>query len=146
MANELNRFLTAQEQDYDQALSEIRGGRKRTHWIWYIFPQIQGLGFSTNAVYYSITDLQEAAAYLKHPVLGPRLVGISRALLSLPVTNPTQVMGSPDDIKLRSSMTLFALVPGADPVFGEVLEKFFGGRKDERTVAIVNRPAGVNHP
>ncbi|WP_431214003.1 DUF1810 domain-containing protein [Puia sp. P3] len=138
MVNQLNRFLTAQEQDYDQALSEIRSGRKRTHWIWYIFPQIQGLGFSTNAVYYSITDLQEAAAFLKHPVLGRRLVEISRALLALSSSNPTQVMGSPDDIKLRSSMTLFSLVPGTDPVFGEVLEKFFGGVKDDRTVAIVS--------
>ena len=138
MVNELNRFLTAQEQDYDHALSEIRSGRKRTHWIWYIFPQIQGLGFSTNAVYYSITDLQEAAAFLKHPVLGPRLVEISRALLPLSSSNPTQVMGSPDDIKLRSSMTLFSLVPGTDPVFGEVLEKYFGGQRDDRTVAIVS--------
>jgi uncharacterized protein (DUF1810 family) len=138
MVNELNRFLSAQEQDYDHALSEIRSGRKRTHWIWYIFPQIQGLGFSTNAVYYSITDLQEAAAFLKHPVLGPRLVEISRALLPLSSSNPTQVMGSPDDIKLRSSMTLFSMVPGTDPVFGEVLEKFFGGQRDDRTVAIVS--------
>jgi uncharacterized protein (DUF1810 family) len=137
MANDLNRYLSAQEQDYDQALSEIRGGRKRTHWIWYIFPQIEGLGFSANAVYYAIRDLQEAAAYLKHPVLGRRLVEISRALLALDSDNATHVMGSPDDIKLRSSMTLFALVPGTDAVFGEVLVKFFGGKKDERTVAIV---------
>lgn len=137
MANDLDRFLTAQQQDYDEALSEIRSGRKKTHWIWYIFPQIEGLGFSANAVYYAIRDLQEAAAYLKHPVLGPRLVEISKALLPLASDNPTQVMGSPDDIKLRSSMTLFSLVPGTDPVFGEVLEKFFDGRKDDRTVAIV---------
>ena len=137
MATDLDRFLAAQHQDYDQALSEIRSGRKRTHWIWYIFPQIEGLGFSANAVYYSIRDLQEAAAYLKHPVLGPRLVEISKALLALASSNATQVMGSPDDIKLRSSMTLFSLVPGADPVFGEVLEKFFDGKRDERTVAVV---------
>jgi len=137
MANDLDRFLAAQQQDYDQALSEIRSGRKRTHWIWYIFPQIEGLGFSSNAIYYSIRDLQEAAAYLKHPVLGPRLVEISKALLALASSNATQVMGSPDDIKLRSSMTLFSMVPGADPVFGEVLEKFFDGKRDERTVGIV---------
>jgi uncharacterized protein (DUF1810 family) len=138
MANDLDRFLTAQQQDYDQALGEIRSGRKRTHWMWYIFPQIEGLGFSANAVYYAIRDLQEAAAYLKHPVLGPRLVEISRALLTLSSSNATQVMGSPDDIKLRSSMTLFAMVPGTDPVFGEVLNKFFDGKRDERTVAIVS--------
>lgn len=139
MGNDLDRFIAAQQQDYDQALSEIRSGRKRTHWIWYIFPQIEGLGFSTNAVYYAIRDLQEAAAYLKHPVLGPRLIEISKALLPLSSSNATQVMGSPDDIKLRSSMTLFALVPGTDPVFGEVLTKFFDGKRDDRTVAIVNR-------
>ena len=141
MAGELDRFLTAQSEDYDQALSEIRGGRKKTHWIWYIFPQVQGLGFSANSIYYSVRDLQEAAAYLKHPVLGPRLIEISRALLSLRSNNPTQVMGSPDDIKLRSSMTLFSMVSGTDPVFSEVLEKFFNGQKDEKTVAIVGRLA-----
>ena len=139
MTQELDRFLTAQEEDYKQALAEIRSGRKRSHWIWYIFPQVQGLGFSTNSVYYAIRDLQEAAAYLKHPVLGPRLIEITGALLSLPGNNPTKVMGSPDDIKLRSSMTLFSLVSGADEVFGRVLEKYFAGKRDEKTVAIIGQ-------
>ncbi|MBS1605314.1 MAG: DUF1810 domain-containing protein [Bacteroidetes bacterium] len=137
MANDLDRYVTAQEGDYERALSEIRSGRKRTHWMWYIFPQVEGLGFSANAVYYSIRDLREAAAYLRHPVLGPRLVEISKALLLVASDDAREVMGSPDDMKLRSSMTLFSLVPGADEVFGEVLEKFFDGKGDERTVAIV---------
>ena len=130
----LQRFLDAQQHDYQTALSEMQAGRKRSHWMWYIFPQIQGLGFSSMAQRYAIADTAEAAAYLAHPTLGARLVEISKALLAAPGSNATAVMGSPDDLKLRSSMTLFAQVPGADPVFQQVLDKFYGGRPDEQTL------------
>jgi uncharacterized protein (DUF1810 family) len=132
--NNLQRFLDAQATDYAQALAEIKAGRKRSHWMWYIFPQIQGLGFSSISQRYAIQDLAEAAAYLQHLVLGARLVEISRALLGLASSNATSVMGSPDDLKLRSSMTLFAAVPGADPVFQAVLDKFFAGAPDAQTL------------
>lgn len=130
----LERFIAAQERDYETALKEIKNGRKRTHWMWYIFPQINGLGFSDMARRYGMKDLHEATQYLKHPLLGSRIVEISRALLELPGNNPMEIMGSPDDLKLHSSMTLFSLVPGADPVFDAVLNKFFGGKKDNGTL------------
>jgi uncharacterized protein (DUF1810 family) len=137
MSNQLDRFVTAQATTYPQALKEIRAGHKQTHWIWFIFPQLKGLGHSSNANYYGIDNLAEAAAFLQHPVLGPRLVEISKALLGLPGNNATNVMGSPDDMKLRSSMTLFSLVEGADPVFGRVLDKYFQSQKDNRTIALL---------
>lgn len=132
----LNRFLTAQERSYDAALAEIKAGRKRTHWMWYIFPQIAGLGMSSTAQYYSIQDSLEAEEYIEHPVLGARLLEISRALLTLESSDATAVMGYPDDLKLRSCMTLFAQVSD-DPVFEAVLDKFFGGRPDSRTLALL---------
>lgn len=132
----LNRFLTAQERSYDAALAEIKAGRKRTHWMWYIFPQIAGLGMSSTAQYYSIQDRLEAEEYMEHPVLGARLLEISRALLTLENSDATAVMGYPDDLKLRSCMTLFAQVSD-DPVFEAVLDKFFGGRPDSRTLALL---------
>nr|WP_279629793.1 DUF1810 domain-containing protein [Mucilaginibacter endophyticus] len=107
-------------------------GGKRGHWMWYIFPQIDGLGFSSMSKRYAIRDLKEAAAYLAHPVLGRRLIDISNALLDIPGYDATAVMGSPDDLKLRSSMTLFALVPGANQVFEAVLHKYFHGQKVRR--------------
>ena len=136
MSYDLNRFITAQERSYDAALSEIRSGRKRTHWMWYIFPQIEGLGRSSTAQFYAISDLQEAKEYYAHPVLGPRLVEISEALLSLDGDNATAVMGYPDDLKLKSSMTLFAIASG-NPVFSKVLDKYFDGRQDRQTVKIL---------
>ena len=136
MKSDLDRFVEAQIGQYDKALLEIRSGRKRTHWMWFIFPQLRGLGHSYNAEFYGIQGLPEAADYLSHPKLGPRLVEITRALLALPEKNATAVMGSPDDLKLRSSMTLFSLVHGADPVFQQVLDKYFNGVADERTIAL----------
>jgi uncharacterized protein (DUF1810 family) len=130
----LQRFISAQEHEYQTALKEIRGGRKRSHWMWYIFPQIDGLGFSDMAWRYAIKDLNEAAQYLEHPVLGSRLIEISKALLELPGNNATVIMGSPDNMKLHSSMTLFSLVPAADPVFEAVIKKFFAGQKDKGTL------------
>ena len=136
MSYDLNRFITAQERSYDAALSEIKSGRKRTHWMWYIFPQIDGLGRSSTAQFYAISDLQEAKEYYAHPILGPRLVEISEALLKLDGDNATAVMGYPDDLKLKSSMTLFAIASG-NPVFSKVLDKYFDGRQDRQTVKIL---------
>lgn len=134
MAADLSRFLKAQEHDYEQALSEIRSGRKRSHWMWYIFPQIQGLGFSSTAQYYAIRDLQEAKDYLAHPVLGARLKEISSALLDLEGLSASEIFGYPDDLKLRSSMTLFRMADLDEPIFLEVLEKYYDGEPDFRTV------------
>jgi uncharacterized protein (DUF1810 family) len=137
--NTLQRFLDAQRTDYPTALAEIKAGRKRSHWMWYVFPQLQGLGFSETARYYGIKDAAEAEAYLKHPVLGSRLVEISQALLPLPGSDANRIMGSPDDMKLRSSMTLFAAMPGTEPVFQAVLDKFFGGEQDSKTVQLLGK-------
>lgn len=139
MDYDLERFVKAQAYDYDAALREIRGGRKRSHWMWYIFPQLRGLGFSSTAQYYGIRDLEEAKAYMAHPVLGPRLAEISEALLGLDTCDPSAVMGYPDDLKLRSCMTLFALAAPEQPVFGRVLEKYYAGRRDERTLELLKK-------
>jgi uncharacterized protein (DUF1810 family) len=139
MAADLSRFLKAQEQDYEQALREIRSGRKRSHWMWYIFPQIQGLGFSPTAQYYAIRDLQEARDYLAHPVLGTRLKEISSVLLDLNGLSASEIFGYPDDLKLRSSMTLFRMADLNEPVFLEVLEKYYDGKPDARTVELAGK-------
>jgi uncharacterized protein (DUF1810 family) len=135
--NNLKRFIDAQQTDYSVALSEIRNGRKRSHWMWYIFPQIQGLGFSETSQFYSIKSIDEAEQYLAHPVLGQRLIEISNALLGLKTDNANQVFGSPDDMKLKSSMTLFSLLPGTNKVFQLVLDKFFDGLKDDKTLKML---------
>ena len=129
----LERFLEAQKLNYADALNEIKAGRKRSHWIWYIFPQIQGLGYSEMSKYYAIKDRTEAQAYINHPVLGDRLIEISEALLRLDSNDALKIMGAPDDQKLKSSMTLFLLVSG-NPVFQQVLDKFFEGETDRFTV------------
>lgn len=140
MSYDLSRFHRAQAGSYETALAEIRAGRKRSHWIWYIFPQIQGLGYSSMAQYYAIQDLDEARAYLADPVLRGRLLEISGALLALEDSDPSRVMGWPDDLKLRSSMTLFALAEPGCSVFTEVLQKFYDGEPDSRTAVL----AGVD--
>ncbi|RAJ93128.1 uncharacterized protein (DUF1810 family) [Larkinella arboricola] len=132
----LERFINAQQTDYFRALTEIRNGRKESHWMWYIFPQIRGLGFSETARFYAIHDLKEAGDYLAHPVLGKRLIEISSALLAIEGKTAHQILGSPDDLKLRSSMTLFSLLENTDPVFQAVLDKFFNGLPDQRTVEL----------
>ena len=136
MAYDLSRFHKAQQGSYETALAEIRSGRKRSHWIWYIFPQIQGLGFSSTAQYYAIENLDEAKAYLADPVLRERLLEISNALLALDSCDPSEVMGYPDDLKLRSSMTLFSLAEPECTVFRDVLDKFYDGQEDSRTIAL----------
>ena len=133
----LTRFLDAQANNYHDALAEIQRGRKQTHWMWYVFPQLKGLGLSETAKFYSIEDVEEAKAFLQHPVLGSRLVEISEALLKLPSSDAYGILGSPDDMKLKSSMTLFAALTGASPVFQQVLVKFFGGTQDEKTLRLI---------
>ena len=137
MASDLSRFLKAQEHDYARALSEIRSGRKRSHWMWYIFPQIQGLGFSQTAQFYAIQDLAEAKDYLAHPVLGARLKEISAALLELDGLSASEIFGYPDDLKLRSCMTLFCLADLNCDIFEKVLNKYYDGKADDRTIRIL---------
>ena len=137
----LARFVDAQEGVYSTALAELRSGKKRTHWIWFIFPQLDGLGSSAMARRFAIRSLDEARAYLKHPVLGRRLLECCRTLLALPTTSATDVLGYPDDIKLRSSVTLFALVADGQPDFETVLTKFFAGNRDARTLELLGQSA-----
>ena len=137
----LERFVEAQEKPYygttettyQLALREIRNGKKESHWIWFIFPQLDGFGYSHNSTYYGIKDLSEAKAYLEHPILGTRLVEISQALWGLNETNPEKVVGW-DDKKLCSSMTLFSQVNDAHPIFMQVLDKYFSGKMDDKTL------------
>lgn len=129
----LQRFIEAQNDSYDQALKEIRNGRKLTHWIWYIFPQIKGLGFSYNSEYYGITSLQEARDYLENELLRKRLFEITESLLMHKGKDIESIMGDIDAMKLKSSMTLFdAVQPGS--IFGEVLDEFYGGERCRRTL------------
>ena len=132
---DLQRFVDAQRSTYDQALGELRAGRKRTHWMWFVFPQIAGLGRSGMAQRFALADLGEARAYVAHPVLGPRLVECARALTDLDVDDPMQVMGSIDAQKLRSSMTLFARAAPDQPVFRQVLDHYFAGTEDDATTS-----------
>jgi uncharacterized protein (DUF1810 family) len=137
MDNSLKRFTDAQENSYPMALSEIQQGRKQSHWMWFIFPQIAGLGFSEMSKFYAINDLTEARLYLEHPVLGTRLIEISKALLDVKGKTANQVFGSPDDMKLKSCMTLYSSLENADPVFESVLTKYFSGIKDEKTLQLM---------
>ena len=133
----LDRFLDAQRGDYAAALAEVRRGRKTSHWMWYIFPQIAGLGQSSTARYYSIRDLEEAREYYAHPVLGQRLREISGVLLDLRGSDPVAVFGGIDSMKLKSSMTLFAVAAPDDPLFRQVLDKYYGGEQDALTLRIL---------
>ena len=136
----LERFVQAQADSYARALRDIKSGRKTSHWMWYIFPQLSGLGHSQTARYYAIRDRAEAEAYLAHPVLGKRLLEISSELLKLESSDATAVMGWPDDLKLKSSMTLFSLV-SREPVFRQVLEKYFRGEEDVYPGQAISRQA-----
>jgi uncharacterized protein (DUF1810 family) len=134
---DLNRFVQAQNGVYMQALGELKRGRKTTHWMWFIFPQIEGLGHSSIAQHYAIKSLAEARAYLQHPVLGPRLIECCEAILLHQDLTASQIFGYPDDMKLRSSVTLFSLVTTADSIFQRVLDQFFNGEEDENTLELV---------
>ncbi|WP_316831660.1 DUF1810 domain-containing protein [Pedobacter aquatilis] len=134
----LERFLTAQNESYLRAIAEVSAGYKRTHWMWYIFPQLQGLGKSETAQYFGLSGLDEAAGYLRHPILGANLREITSALLSIQDRSAQEIFGSPDEMKLHSCMTLFARIPGADEIFRDVLIKYYGGQEDELTLTILN--------
>jgi uncharacterized protein (DUF1810 family) len=141
---DLNRFVTAQDAVYDQAMTELRAGRKRSHWMWFIFPQVQGLGTSSTAQFYAISGLDETRAYLNHPALGPRLIAAAEALLALKSGSAIDVLGSPDDMKLRSSATLFAEASTPASVFHRLLDRFFGGAPDPKTLELLRNDRGVS--
>lgn len=133
----LQRFIKEQQRDYTTAYVEVSQGKKRSHWMWYIFPQIVGLGMTATSHKYSIKSIDEAKAYIAHPYLGKNLINISKVLLSMDENNPYKIFGSPDYLKLCSSMTLFAEAAPEEDVFQKVIDKYYGGKKDERTLAIL---------
>lgn len=134
---DLNRFVLAQQDDYERALAEIKQGRKRSHWMWYIFPQLDGLGSSSRARRYGIKSADEARAYIVHPLLGPRLLACAEAAVANTGNDATEIFGSPDDLKLRSSATLFACVSADDSVFHRLLLKFYPGGPDMTTLRLL---------
>ena len=135
----LQRFIAAQEDDYAAALAEIRSGRKRSHWMWYVFPQFEGLGASARSRRYAVKSVEEATAYLRHPVLGARLRECAQAVLDIDERSATDIFGSPDDMKLRSCATLFAHVSQEGSAFHHIIDKYFAGRHDERTLKLIDR-------
>ena len=136
MQNSLSRFIQAQENDYQTALAEVRAGYKCSHWMWYICPQLKGLGFSSTAQYYGINGREEAMAYLKHPVLGARLREITTAFLQLSGVSAREVLGHTDAMKMLSCMTLFNVVTPKD-IFQQVIDKYYNGRVDRRTLSLL---------
>jgi len=133
---ELERFVAAQAGVIDDVREELRAGRKRSHWMWFVFPQLKGLGTSAMAQRYGIVSLEEARAYLAHPVLGPRLRECCELMLAVPGRSAHEILGSPDDLKFRSCLTLFALAAPQEPVFGAALQRFYGGQSDPQTLAL----------
>jgi uncharacterized protein (DUF1810 family) len=136
-SNDLERFVGAQNGIYSLALGEIRSGQKRSHWMWYVFPQVAGLGSSPTSVHYAIKNREEAEAYLAHPVLGRRLIECAEAVLQIQDRSAHEIFGSPDDMKLRSSATLFASVSPPGSVFHQIIDKYFEGTQDARTVDLM---------
>jgi uncharacterized protein (DUF1810 family) len=138
---DLQRFVAAQDPVLERVRSELRRGRKQSHWMWFVFPQLAGLGSSPTARAYAISSADEARAYLAHPVLGPRLVECAGLAAAVEGRSAAAVFGSPDDLKLRSSMTLFARAAPDEPVFGQVLDRYFDGEPDPRTLELLGRTA-----
>ena len=134
---DLQRFVAAQQNVYPQVQAELAAGAKRSHWMWFVFPQLKGLGHSAMAQRYGIASKAEALAYWQHPLLGPRLQQCSALVLAVEGKTALQILGSPDDLKFRSCMTLFAQVAPAEPVFGAALKKYFGGVSDPNTLALL---------
>ncbi|WP_237214156.1 DUF1810 domain-containing protein [Falsiroseomonas oryziterrae] len=134
---DLDRFLRAQEPLIGQVRAELAAGRKRSHWMWFVFPQLRGLGRSEMAHYYGISGLPEARAYASHPVLGPRLAECTRLVLGVEGRTAREILGSPDDLKFRSCMTLFARAAPEQPAFREALDRFFGGEPDAATLTLL---------
>jgi uncharacterized protein (DUF1810 family) len=137
--HDLTRFVAAQADSYAQALRELRAGQKRSHWMWFIFPQFAGLGFSATSQHYAIKSLDEAREYLRHPLLGPRLAECTRAVNALEGLTARQIFGMPDDMKFHSSMTLFELVAEPESEFTAAIEKYFAGRRDSQTLELVGQ-------
>jgi uncharacterized protein (DUF1810 family) len=137
----LSRFVHAQKDDYERALSEIKNGRKRSHWMWYIFPQFDGLAFSSTSKHYAIKSIEEARAYLAHPVLGPRLLACAEAAVNIEGRSATAIFGSPDDMKLKSCATLFACISPAGSVFHKLLAKYYQGDVDDKTLRLLGLEA-----
>ena len=135
----LRRFVSAQEKIYDTVLAELGSGQKRTHWMWYIFPQLDGLGYSPTSKRYAIKNKAEARQYLSHPLLGKRLMECAETVLGIKGRSASQIFGSPDDMKLRSSMTLFASVAHPESVFARVLDRYFQGQPDSRTLDLLQQ-------
>lgn len=142
---ELIRFIEAQEIIYNKVIIELRNGHKESHWMWFIFPQIEGLGTSLTAIRYSIKNIEEAKAYLNHPVLGPRLLECTAILLDIQGKSADEIFGFPDYLKLQSCMTLFSIVSPPESVFAQVLEKYFKNKKDDRTIDILNKQSIANN-
>lgn len=136
--DDLQRFVEAQEPVYGRVLAELRAGAKRSHWIWFIFPQLKQLGRSAKAQHFGIASLAEAEAYWRHPVLGPRLRDCTELVVSLEGKTALQVLGWPDDVKFRSSMTLFEQAAPEEPVFGQAIERYFRGLRDEKTIELLS--------
>jgi uncharacterized protein (DUF1810 family) len=134
---DLNRFIDAQNGIYERAINELGAGQKSSHWMWFIFPQVRGLGHTETSIFFAISSLQEAKAYLEHPVLGPRLRECCELLMQIDGRSISQIFGSPDDLKLRSSMTLFAQASEQNPLFKDVLQRYFDGRVDPRTLGLL---------
>jgi len=140
MKDNLNRFIVAQEKDFEIAFHEIKSGQKKSHWMWYIFPQFHGLGFSETSKFYAIQNLDEANEYLDHPILGSRLREISNELLCLNENDAYKIFGSPDDSKLKSCMTLFSAIDKTENnIFHRVIEKYFNGELDDATIKLMNQ-------
>jgi uncharacterized protein (DUF1810 family) len=135
---DLQRFVDAQDRVYDRVLAELRNGAKRSHWIWFVFPQLRGLGHSPTAERFGISSLDEARAYLAHPVLGPRLRGCTRLVAAIDGRSVDQIFGWPDNLKVRSSMTLFARATDDNAEFSAVLDKFYDGEEDAATVELLS--------
>jgi uncharacterized protein (DUF1810 family) len=136
---DLSRFIKAQDRIYDRVLTELRNGYKRSHWMWYIFPQVDGLGHSATSKHYAIKSAEEAQAYLEHPVLGKRLLECTETVLAIDGLSASEVFGFPDDLKLKSSMTLFAAISDRASPFARVLEKYYRGSHDEMTLEILKK-------
>jgi uncharacterized protein (DUF1810 family) len=138
----LERFLDAQASSYETALAELRAGRKRSHWMWFIFPQLRGLGHSERAQFFGIGSLAEASAFLSDPILGKRLRECATALVNLPGKSAEEILGGVDALKLRSSLTLFRIAAPAEPLFQNALEQYFDGKLDPRTIELLENAAG----
>ena len=139
MKNDLDRFIEAQKNTYNRALQEIKNGQKESHWIWYICPQIRGLGHSERANYYAIEDIEEATNYLKNPIIYARLIDISKALLEVEEKTAIEILGYVDAMKVKSSMTLFHLANSEEKTYIEVLNKYYQGEKDEKTIQLLQK-------